>query len=151
RGDRLPLHRGHRHRRIVDDAVDDHVGDVVVHRHTIGREGGELVCELFLTRKLLFTAVGTERVGNHRGSFRQGQTPSSVSIAVLISQGFAAFRQKCIPWAWPGWSTRDGGRWRGAAHGGTIGPGNAASEGFHRPGAYPEAMLNPVPSTRPFS
>ena len=35
---RVAIDRGDRHRRVVDDAVDDHLGHVLLHRHLVGGE-----------------------------------------------------------------------------------------------------------------
>ncbi len=60
RDHRMAVDRGHRHRGVVDDAVDDHLRDVALHRHAVGRHAGDLPGQLPLARQ-----SGLRRIGLH--------------------------------------------------------------------------------------
>jgi hypothetical protein len=60
------------HRRVVDDAVDDHVGDVIAYLNGINGHGGDLPRELPLTREFFVTPMDTYLVIDHLIPFIRG-------------------------------------------------------------------------------
>src|SRR5690606_22450950 len=57
--------RGHRHGRVVDDAVADHLHDLWLERDRVGRDRRHLPCELLFLGQVLGRLVGTDLVDLH--------------------------------------------------------------------------------------
>ena len=75
---RTPRERGGRNGGVVDDAVDDHVHDVVVDRHRVDGDARQGPRQLPLAREVLVAAVDAEVVGDrHARAFRWGEGAAS--------------------------------------------------------------------------
>ena len=67
-GHRGAPQRGHRHGGVVDDPVDDHLGDVVVDGHRIGGDLGDAPGQLLLAGRCVRGGADTDVVGPQCGS-----------------------------------------------------------------------------------
>ena len=62
---RTAVDRGDRHGGVVDHAVDDHGGDVALHRDLVGGDGGDLPRELVLALKVVLGWMHRHVVQDH--------------------------------------------------------------------------------------
>ena len=61
----MAIDRADRHRCVVDDAVDDHRGNVFFHRDLVGGDGGNLPGELVLALQVVLGWVHSDVVQDH--------------------------------------------------------------------------------------
>ena len=61
----MAVDRADRHGGVVDDAVNDHGGDVSLHRHAVGGDGGDLPGELILALQVVLRWVHLHVVQDH--------------------------------------------------------------------------------------
>ncbi len=62
---RMAVDRADRHGGVVDDAVDDHGGNVALHRHAVGGDRGDLPGELILALQVVLGWVHLHVVQDH--------------------------------------------------------------------------------------
>ena len=62
---RMAIDRSDRHRGVVDDAVDDHLGHVLLHRHLVGGERGDLPGKLVLALQVVLRGMHPHVVQDH--------------------------------------------------------------------------------------
>lgn len=95
-GHRTTRHRRRRDRRVVDDAVDDHLGGVGRDLDRIGGDLGDLPGEVFVLRELFGRAMGTDEMGFHYTTFHRISAVDSHAMHTAAEWKYLAQEYLCV-------------------------------------------------------